>query len=152
MALYIGYTCNIFGPFMKFQDLTTFDCLYKLLLRSSAVPEQIYYSTLDNEAILCSGTAKDQKPRLYDYLKVLANLIFGLSATRALGFIMSFPGIPTYIPSRNIYIPYTGMWNCYCIKKLSTRKIHLPLHLQVTTSSFGSIQYGSRLQSLFLLS
>ena len=101
MALDIGYTCYIVGPFMEFQHLTTFDCLYKLLLWSSAVPEQIYYFTLDNEAILCSGTAKDQHPRLYDYLKVLANLIFGLSVTCALGFIMSFPGIPTYI--------------CYCI-------------------------------------
>lgn len=101
--------------FVKFQHLTTFDRLYKLLLWSFAVPEQIYYSTLDNEAILSSGTAKDQKPRPYDYLEVLANLIYGLSATRALGFTMSLLAIPAYIC-------YSILHNCDLIKLSDIRK------------------------------
>ena len=68
---------------MKFQHLTTFDCLYKLLFWSSAVPEQICYSTLDDKAYMSSGTAKGQKPTPYDYLNVLANFLTRLSSTRA---------------------------------------------------------------------
>ena len=79
---------------VKFQHLTTFDRLYKLLLWSSAVPGQIYYSTHDNEAIMSSGTAKDQKPGPYDYLKVLANFF--------LAFQRHGPGITILLAKQTV--------------------------------------------------